>query len=139
MEFTSSKHTFTPGILQVVGNPPSPRILTLGIFQISFIPSALRILMASASRYFSTLASSVGHLSFFSPIAISTIKSAGHFLFSIHASGVSMFTNFGLAHNKGQQPTFGNCHPFCLRKKSANYLGGCARRYVSSEIEWTPK
>lgn len=103
MEFVSSHHIFKPGILRITGIPSIPHIRTLGIFQASAILSTLHILMAGASKYLVAQTSSVGHFSFFSPIAISSIKSAGHFLFSIHASSVSMFVNFGFAHNKRQQ------------------------------------
>ncbi|WP_345880986.1 hypothetical protein [Shewanella algae] len=103
MEFTNSQRIFILGIFQVVGSLSRLRILTLGIFQILFIPSALRILMSGASKRFGALASRSGHFPFFTQQVISSIKSAGHFLFSIHASGVSIFTNFGLAHNKRQQ------------------------------------
>ncbi|TVL02875.1 hypothetical protein AYI82_20385 [Shewanella algae] len=122
MEFTSSQHIFKPGIFQVAGNLQSSGILTLGIFQISVISRILCILMAGSSKHFLSLASSLGHLQFFTQQVVSSMKSEGHFLFSIHASGVSMWSNFRLAHNKAMHMTFGNCHAFCAKKR-AIYLG----------------
>lgn len=135
MEFTISQRIFIPGILQVVGNLSSPRIFTWGIFQASSIPSTPRILMAGASNQFSASASKPGFFSFFSPSAISTIKSAGHFLFSNHASSVSMFANFGFAHNKRQQSDSAKAVTKIACAISAPVLPRrCAGRYVLAYI-----
>jgi len=92
--------------------------------------------MAGASNQFSASTSKLGLFSFFSPSAISTIKSAGHFLFSNHASSVSMFTNFGLAHNKRQQSDSAKLSPFVLFAQKPPFLPRrCAGRYIFSTFE----
>jgi hypothetical protein len=79
-------------------------------------------------------------LPFFTQQVISSIKSVGHFLFSIRSSGVSIFANFGFAHNKRQQSDSAKAVTKIACAISAPVLPRrCARRYVSSEIEWTPK
>lgn len=128
MEFTSSQYTFKPGLFQVAGNPSSPGILSLGIFQASIISRILRILMAGSSKHFGASTSRFGPLSFFSPSAISSIKSAGHFLFSIHASGVNIFSNFRLAHNKWQQSDSAKVVTFFVPKKAPILPRRCAWR-----------
>lgn len=59
-----------------------------------------------------------GSFPFFQQQRFSRIKSVVQIVFSVLASGVNIFTNFGLAHNKVQQLTCGNCRLFCMRKKN---------------------
>ena len=128
MEFISSQHTFKLGTFRLYSILSSLGVLTLGIFQ-AFIISATKCnLMICASNKARTSTASPSLHSLIQRPVISTIKYVGYFLCSILGSGVSICTNFGLAHNKVQQLTFGNCHLLCLRTKTANYLGRCARR-----------